>query len=451
MNKPHYRHFSHALAVILSVAAAKAPQAQEDGFFDIVEVEEEEEEEAPEQDDNTFWTQRGYLQQKIKYGLDIPDPQFGFERQQMGLTQVRTELFAELRHRPSQSFQWQISARAETNLLQWHNGNTKWGSNNSVVFLRDAFFDLTLDSTWLRLGNQVIAWGQSEGLNITDVFSLKDLREPGQSQLQNIRDPIPAAQLFFPLGPGKLYSVLTWSAGLDRYAGFRDEFYSLGGQKKAGVEFDQIAPEEKWEAGLRYLIPFNGGDVNLVTAVINNNTPTVEAISSGAKGDPPTVVFTQKRQTFVGLSASRVISSWVLRSELGYLKDLPTSTLTERQSQRRAMAGVEYAGISNWLFGFEFNGLDTVPTVATTPGTSAWGYMARANYNGFNDRLKGWLWIMKLAQEGASIVRGDLTYHLSDRLQLELGLVSYQSSDQESLLYPFRYHDSVNLAFKYDF
>ena len=61
--------------------------------------------------------------------------------------------------------------------------------------LRDAYIDLNLGKFDLRLGNQQIVWGQAVGLFFADIVNPKDLREYILPDLDQIRIPVPAANL----------------------------------------------------------------------------------------------------------------------------------------------------------------------------------------------------------------------------------------------------------------
>ena len=441
----------------LVALASVSVQAQD--FFDLVEIEPVEH----EQVEDKAWALRGHIQQELKYGVQTPDSNFDFERASADISQFRTELFLEYRHKFSEQLSTLVSAKSEIDWLRWNNDEKDWQLRHYDTILKDAYVDyIFAHGLWVRAGNQVFAWGESESLTITDVFSTQDLREPGQAELEDIREAIPALQLSQPLdlneAQGNLQLVVTYRAGSDRYAESFEDFYPLIAFKNdfSSTRLYAEDPEQEWEAALRYSVHANAGDYSVVLAEINNNTPEVFDLTTGdIEGEVSEASLFQRRQYFYGMSANKVIDTLLLRGEIGVLEDreleVEGNVALQRYREKRAMFGLEYNGWTNWLIGLEYNYLDRSPLEHIAEDEQSSGLVFRSQYTSMNEKLNAQFWYIKLAEEGGEISRLSLSYKPVDNWEISSAYVVYENDKPESRLYPFRNNDTINLALKYGF
>ena len=429
--------------------------ANED-FFDSVEVELDNETEQ----DSTILSHRGYVQLIGKYGLQDPDPNFPFARDRAALDRVRTDAFIELRGEASDNVYWQLSAKAELDWLQWQQGERDWTLHREDLRLKDAYLDASFNNgLWLRAGNQVLAWGDSEGLTITDVLSPVDSREPGQAELQDLREQIPAIMVSLPSVGGKLSTVVTYQAGHNRYADSDQAFYPYIALVGSGVTLTEQAPEQEWELAVRWERQFNGGDVSLMAAEVNDNAFSVRDIQ--VVNAAPLVTLSQERIRVAGATMNRVFGDWLLRAELAHYWDQPVElggTLPwVTQNQWRSMAGIEYAGINDLTITYEASSI-FAPEVASvsltdTIKTSQWqlGHVFRMRHTALNERFTHSLWLMALTSDDTQLARWDMSYQLSDKWTLALAAIGYRNRNPASMLYAFRANDTLNASVKLSF
>jgi len=425
-------------ALVMSAFCTSA-RADED-FFGAIEVDQ-----APPPYNLHF-----FIEQKVKYGLQAPDSNYPFERDEAGLSRVETDIFFENQFELPQQWQFKISAKGEANWLQWQNGKSRWRLNHDRLFLKDAYLDRQFDNgLWLRLGHQVFAWGESQGLSVTDVLAPVDYREYGQSELRDIREQIPALMVSMPAMTGKLILVSTYDAGHNRYADAEDDFYPLIAIKDSGIRLHKTDPRDRKEWALRYERSFNGGDLALVAADTNNNDFTYR-LRDGVLN------MSQDRVSSLGVSANRVWNSFVFRGEAGYFANQPiysASAQAREQNQVRLVGGFDYSGWTDWTLSYEINGIvvvdDSAPDTGTSSNWSDTGQVFLLSHQSMNARLRQQLWLTDLLQNNGYILRYDLHYEISDHWSWGLGLVLYDNNNSSSQLHPFRQHDTFNLSLKY--
>ncbi|VUD40439.1 hypothetical protein TDB9533_00226 [Thalassocella blandensis] len=435
--------FFVALLQLAGVTLAPAAIAQNDFFADI-EV---------SNDDNavdeTKWHYKGYVQQKLKYGIDTPDQQFQFSRDEAGLTQVRTDIFNEITYRQTDNLNWVISAKIEIDALEWESGTQQWELKKPDFFLKDAYVDWVFgNDQWLRVGHQLFAWGESEMLAISDVMSPYDTREFSQTELRDLREQVPALLYSFPIAGGKLSFVSTLDAGHNRYARSNEEFSP--DVIPSTIMLQEQDPEKRWEAAIKYDYFLNGGDLRILLADVNDNnlTPGLDSNFN--------VFLEQHRVQVLAVAANRVIGSFQFKTEVGLRKGQQINIGIE-EDQLRAMLGLEYTGFNDWLFSIE---ADTIQgqkvsyddrMFSEPTKTDTYGGNLHIQNTAWNERLTQNWWYFHMLNDDGNIFRWDASYDLNDSWELSAALVIYNKDADEGQLYPYRDNDTFNLAAKFSF
>ncbi|WP_075185397.1 DUF1302 family protein [Teredinibacter haidensis] len=433
-------------------------QAQDD-FFSSVDVDLDASSEDKAVTSEVF-SYRGYIQLIGKYGWQTPDQNLAFERDETGLDRVRSDAFVEFRGQLSESLNWQLSAKTELDWYQWQQGDARWQLHREQLRLKDAYLDATLENgVWLRAGNQVLAWGDSEGLSIIDILSPVDSREPGQAELQDLREAVPALMLSLPTGDSVVTAVLTYKADHNRYADKDQMFYPYIGLKESGLAIHHQQPKNQWEYALKWDLQLNGGDISVIAGDVNDNEFSLFEID--LEQMPATLMFEQNRVTVVGAGANRVIGSWLFRGELarywGQAVEVHEQYAWQHQNQWRSMVGVEYSGVNDLTINYEINsiyapevlGIDT-PAPAETEQWQI-GHVFRIQHTALNERLTNQFWVLAMVADATQVFRWDMSYDLSDSWALAIAAIAYQNNSRSSTLYPFRKNDTLNGSVTFNF
>jgi hypothetical protein len=441
--------FTHLILRACALLLIGVQATAEENFFQTIETGES----ASSTRARQPWDAKAYLQQTVKYGWQSPPTAEGFERNHPGFSQVKTTLFGEGQGDLSDDMSWQLSARAESEWYFWEGDDARWKSHNSTLHLRDAFVDFAREGFWLRGGQQILAWGQSEGLVITDVLSPQDLREPGQAELQDIREPVPALLGSLALDAAtKLSLVATYSAGSNRYADAQEPFDFFARYRGADLTLVEQDPTSEWEYALKLDRTFNGGDLTLMAARVNDNSLTLAGLDIPAG----VLVLAQQRQTVIGGTLGWVRGNWLLKTEVAHWQDVPLATADYSpwplHDQSRAMSGLEYSGWNDLLLGLEIHMVHTESHIARLAvDAKDVGFTAHLRHSAFNERVIQQVRILKLANEEAYMGRWELSVDWSDEWTFTCGLIAYRVPKEVSLFYPLRNHDSFNLTAKYSF
>lgn len=411
-----------------------------DDFFDEVDVEIEI---SPEETNKIQVS--GFMRQKISYGLDSPEEKYGFERTESALSQVQTDFFTELSASIKENLQWKISAKYQIDWLQWLNSESYYQVNNTHFILRDAYLDYVKENgLWVKAGHQILAWGESEGLVISDVLNPRDLQEPGQSELRDIREQIPALSISYPVKQTKLSFVSTYAAGHNRTASKGEEFYPYWSAQINDRTVSIIDPEDNWETAVKAEHQFNGGDLSFLLADVNDNQLVFFGLDEMQQQ-----VFRQERIQVFAMSYSQVKDSLLFKFELGMHWGRPVYGNLDGsviyQNQWRSMFAVEYANSNQWRFNLEINNQysDDIggDSFSNELKQSEFGGVFRLRKTSFNERLTNQWLVTQVTAGKSNILRWDLIWQCSDSVEFGAKFVLYDSRNKASNFYPYRKHD----------
>jgi len=395
---------------------------------------------------------RAYIQQRVKFGMQTPDQKFRFERNQAGIDRFQTIFFIDTKKLFSNAVHAKLSTKLESDWIHWNNGNIQSNDIRTKLLIKDAYIDaLFKNNFWLRAGNQIFAWGESESLAITDVISPRDLREFGLSNLDDIREQVPALFLSSPYKNVQASLVLTYKAPTHRYAKIDESFYPFISYKRDGINVVTKENDQKWELITKLNYSANGVDLNIIAGEVNSNEyyPEILILNGTA------LIFSQPRIRVLGLSANKATENALLKGELakhwGNRLPVKDAIFWQDSQQWLFMLGTEYSGWNNWEMALEFNGILTEDyTSSLAADRIQLGYYLRLQYKSLNERLTNQWIINSLTGNSGQIFRWDTRFELTDNLVLESNLIFYYANNETSL-YPYRKNDSINLKLTFSF
>ena len=175
-----------ALAGLSSVAVGQdSDQTEEMAFFDIND----------NSDDDNFFDinadQEGEFEEEYKYSVTgsakqdftygIASPSDDFSRNERGVERINSEVFLQVKGRPSDNSKIKVSGVVDYDWGSWSNNAYALGGSDVNFELKDLFLDFTSDAgLWIRLGNQIVARGELDSVKITDIVNPIDISAPGQ-------------------------------------------------------------------------------------------------------------------------------------------------------------------------------------------------------------------------------------------------------------------------------
>ncbi len=274
------------------------------------------------------------------------------------------------------------------------------------------------DDLDLKLGRQIVVWGKSDNLRVTDVLNPLDQRELGLVDIEDLRLPVSMAKLDYYQGD--------WNLSLMAAPEYR-------GPKRppAGAEFDPLPgapPPEDEPDGLELALAangrFSGWDLSLYAARLYDDEAY---LSQGRRR--------HARLNLTGAALNIAAGNWLYKAELAHLQGLRFNGLGEREEGRTdLLLGLEYAGLDNAALSLEvanrhLPGFDQALADAGQE-QHLWQLALRYQAELWHDRLH----LTALASRSGEGLKGGFTrlsagYDLRDALTLTAGLALYHASE----------------------
>ena len=367
---------------------------------------------------------------------------------------------------------------------------------------REVQLGLSLGDFEVTLGRQIVAWGEGDMLSPIDVVNPRDMREPGQSDLSDIRLPVLATRVGWfhgghrvelmvvhesdfgyrspPRGP---YSGLEamLESGLLGDGGGMDLTQALGGAELSYAHAQPRFALDQQEVYLRWLYNGSGFDVGayfasfldpMGTLSIDTDAMIEQVVASMSGQDLGELALGLDHQRYhmVGMSGAHSEESVLLKWEISLDIQRPISVLAEQDvslfgaTQRfelpstaftesfNFMLGVTWSGVQNLTVGAEF--LSTIlldEPEGMLVEMSVPSLALRASYLALDERLSlsAVLTVIGLGQ--GWLARADVSYDVLDTLKLGAGYVTYQPGDAFGAFYGLGAHDRLFAGLRWDF
>lgn len=450
----------------LLATLASLPASGQDDFFSDIEIELESEtatETGSDVESGIGFSLLGWVEQKVAYGLEAPGP--AFSRQKSELTRVETSTYLQIDRPLGERSQVRLSGKAYHDEIYRINDSTPYtfaeiNEHRNRFEIRDFYIEHQAENgIYIKAGHQILAWGMSEYLRVTDLINVENQYQLGQQDLEDLRLQVPALLTSVSAGGWTWDAVLTYHAGRDDIAPRRDEFDLFAPLYEAGGTISIRRPERDYEFFMRGSTQYAHGDIQIVAGEFNDNALALERVV--LNGEQPVAQLYQNRMRALGVAANRVSGSWLVFGELGWHANR-VARPTERsvafdpdgwvkKDQLLGVLGVEYSGFRNLLLTAE---IDAQRIRDNEPFGYGDGKLVsvglRARWSALNERLQVLGVVNELAEDQGRVARTTVTYDWSDSLNLGLMWVAYSAPDN-SLVNPFRHNDVLQLQLRYSF
>ncbi|MDG2335831.1 MAG: DUF1302 family protein [Myxococcota bacterium] len=330
----------------------------------------------------------------------------------------------------------------------------------------------------LKLGRQVVNWGRSESLRVTDIWNALNNREPGMVDIEELRLPATMARADAYFGAWQITALIVPEIRYDYNPPPGSDFFALpnpsslpdpppGAPPKA-ILAQQIfgssgvanqAPQ--WgaipEYGAALTGVFQGWDVSLYVArIYQNQTSSIIGLPDPSLADAYQIDTDHDRITFVGGGMNYTIGAWLFKLETAFLDDLdytflepnpefsqPTDPAYVATSTRLSrvdwMVGLEYYGLGDTSMSLDLahrHVLDYDPALQAFPNyvyENSVEVAFRISSEFFNARLRAnGLGLVLANEEGfqGGVLRLWLDYEVAEALIITAGYIDYFGTDQ---------------------
>ncbi len=426
----------------------------------------------------------GFIKEEVDYSHAYDDPDY---------SKIRTTLNLNLDWKIADDWKAKIIWNGFYDYSYAHRGRDEFTDETLETYeseseLRETFVDGDL-TNWFRIkfGRQIIAWGQSEASQITDVANPRDLRELGMVDLEDSRVPVTATKLSFLFGSLELNAVAIHEIRANKIPSTGSEFDLLQDFRIPGIVIeDEEVPEstgENTEYLVRLFKTFNGGDVGIMWADVYDDNAYLEfhELDMDPTSDAQiTLVPRHKRFTIFGFSANLVSGSWLFKTEVArrigvayarndiltqigaytsgpatiYDEDSEAVKTWREKNSHSGMLGVEYTGIQDLTISLEVVGerIEEYEEEENLISKEASAQtVLSVSYTALNDTFEAGLFWINFSDNNGDVIRVNLEYDIIDALAVSGGFINYHATDEEATVYNYRNNDRVFVSLKYSF
>jgi hypothetical protein len=348
-----------------------------------------------------------------------------------GLSRLRPELELKLRYRLSEKWQARMGARGFYDLAYSINGRSGYTREvldeyENEAELGETYIQGTVSGAMdIKIGRQVVVWGKSDTIRVTDVLNPLDNREPGLVDIEDLRLPLWMTRAGYYLGSWNLTGIAVHEVRFNKDPVFGSDFYP----------FHAPQPPEDMPGGTEYALSLNGiltgWDISFYWPRIYDDRPHA-GLSDGMTR------LRHSRLTMLGAAANLAAGNWLLKSEAAWFDGLEFfSTPGKKKSRLDLLAGFEYSGFTDTTLALEaanrhLNGFQSsmeAPPDFAQEDEFQWALRYQRDF--MHDTLHATALALFFGPHGedGAFERLSLKYDISDSFSITGGIVNYRSGD----------------------
>lgn len=227
------------------------------------------------------------------------------------------------------------------------------------IELREAYMEYIAAKWDMRIGRQIITWGNADGLRITDIICPADYTEYITRDFDDIRIPVDAFN--FRYLPGFADFQLIWLPLFEPSilpSGDNPWAVSSSSYKNAVIK-DAEKPEQKLsnsEIAAKVSFYLSGVDLAFSGFYTWDDTPIYH---TSVSNDTTFITPEYHRLKYLGLEINKPFGGFVIRSEAAYYKgkyfqDASSNDGTKRKDLLKAMIGLDWYPGNDWNVSAQF-------------------------------------------------------------------------------------------------
>jgi len=387
-----------------------------------------------------FLSLDGYIKLSTVYAYRDHDAA-GSGTSWQGLTRLRPEIKLEIDADLPNAWQARVSGHAFYDLAYRFNGRGDYSDDvldeyESEIELDEVYLQgsLTRDLD-LKAGRQIVVWGRSDNLRITDVLNPLDLRWPGLVDIEKIRLPVTMTKLDYFVGGWHFSGIVLHEVRYSKNPEFGSDFFPSVQALPSSQSPNEGFSLDNTQFAASFEGIFSGWDVSFYLADIYAQngylTPTASA---------PVRQFEIKhpRIQMLGGALNLARGNWLLKSEAAFFDGFEFTNTPDRDYSRLdALAGAEYSGISDATVSLEIANrhyFDFDKLLENSPDFQKedlfeWALRITKPYWNDTLNLTFLTTIFGVTGDEGGFQRFTAEYDLTDSIELTGGVVFYQSGD----------------------
>lgn len=295
-----------------------------------------------------------------------------------------------------------------------------------------------------KSGRQIVVWGRSDNIRITDILNPLDLRQPGMVDIRDLRLPVMMTRLDYYWGNFHLSPLIVHEPRFDKTPVYNGEYFP--GERPGPPVSEPSISMENQQYGVALSGIFSGWDFSLYWGSFYDNSAHAELASTAMPERK------YSRLTMYGAASNLVMGNWLLKGEAAFFDGLEFANAPHDDFSRLdLLAGLEYTGFAETIIAVEVANrhlFDFEPLLGDLPDGRQEDLVQsviRLTRDFMHDTLHLTLLCSSFGTYGedGALQRYQLEYELNDDTKVITGVVFYQSGDY----LPFRDIDDNDRLF----
>jgi len=404
-----------------------------------------------------FLSLDGYFKLGSSYNMYHHEAE-GTDTDWHGLSRLRATVALELDAKISDSWQARVAGHGFYDFAYKIQGRDKF----TREVLDENENELEFDEVWLlgsitgrldlKAGRQIVVWGKSDNIRVTDVLNPLDLREPGLTDLENLRLPVTMTKLDYFIWGLNLSGIVLHEIRYNKEPEFGSDFFQTVQPLPTTETPDKGFDIDNTEFALALHGIFHGWDASLYGAYFYDDTPHFDEDSSGRQK------LKHAGLKMAGGAFNIAMSNWLFKTEAAYLDGIRFFNSRKDFNRIDALVGVEYSGFTDTTLSFEIadrhilNFNSKIKEAPDFAEEDRWVSALRLTRTFLNETLT----LTVLAQtfgltgDDGAFQRFTAEYDLTDTIELTGGVVFYKSGDLPRFE-DVGQNDRLYLEIKYNF
>ncbi len=378
----------------------------------------------------------GYIELAASYNL-IDHQAEGTDTDWDGLSKLRGKLYLEMDMKFSDTWQGRVAGKAFYDAAYRIRGRNEYteevlDENESEIEPAEVYIMGSLTRNLdVKAGRQIVVWGKSDNIRVTDVLNPLDLREPGLADIEDLRLPVTMTKLDLYLSSLNFSSIFVHEIRYNKNPEFGSDFFPGSAPLPTSESPDEGFDNMEFAAALNGT--FRGWDSSLYGAYIYDDTLQTTKISEGGK---PKI--RRPRLQMVGAALNLARGNWLYKTEAAFLKGFEFFNTGDKEFSRLdVLAGVEYSGFKDTTVSFEianrrlFEHQSVLRQAPDFTKKDQFQSVVRITKDLLHERLTLTLLASTFnitGQDGA-FQRFTAEYDVTDAIKVSGGLILYQSGD----------------------
>ncbi|MCG8550734.1 MAG: DUF1302 family protein [Desulfobacterales bacterium] len=204
--------------------------------------------------------------------------------------------------------------------------------------IREAYIEGSLTGNLdIKIGRQIVVWGKSDNIRVADVINPLDQREPGVTDIEDLRLPAAMTRVDYYTGKWALTGLIIHEAEFNKNPVPGNDFFT------SSVRLPDDAPgsgSSNTQYGLAWQGFFTGWDLSFYWADVYNRTPWVSR-------DPDRPALRYSRVKMAGGALAVALGNYLFTAETAYFKGLEFHSTPDEKDRLDLMVGIEYQGITD--------------------------------------------------------------------------------------------------------